>query len=85
MVDFVGQKRAFWICVMMFVVCVPVAIVYALIRDDYYQSLTVWIAVSAVAFVAFVPNWPWLNMNTPKWRDDESETDPKKAVKRKTK
>ena len=70
MADFEGQKFAFYVSAIILLISIPVAIIYGFIVDNYLKGMNVIIYVSAVLFVVFVPNWPWLNRNKPQWRPD---------------
>lgn len=70
MVDFVGQKRIFVISVSMFILTVPLSIIFGFIKDSYQYSLYFCVFSTLLIMVLFVPNWPWLNLNSPQWKDD---------------
>jgi len=70
MVDYVGQRRVFLISTIVLALSVPVSIAVAAFYGNYLYALYVEVAVSAVLMVAFGPNWPYLNLNKPKWRSD---------------
>lgn len=79
MVDFTGQKRATVIPAIIFLIATPLAILYALIKDNYLQGLYFIVVVSAIVIVVFGPPWPYLSMNKPQWRPD-SEFKPNEAA-----
>ena len=70
MVDFVGQKRAFVLSIILFVISVPVSILYAFYKDNYLYSLYLEVVLTGILMVIFGPNWPYLNLNKPEWRPD---------------
>ena len=70
MADFQSQGKIFWISLIVYLLAIPIAIIYAFLADNYLKALFFIIYVTAVLFVLFVPNWPWLNKNKPQWRKD---------------
>lgn len=70
MVDFVGQKRSVLISIFLFVISVPISILYAFYKDNYLYSLYFEVVLTGVLMVIFGPNWPYLNLNKPEWRPD---------------
>lgn len=70
MVDFVGQKRAVIISILLFVLSVPISILYAFYKDNYLYSLYFEVVLTGILMVIFGPNWPYLNLNKPEWRPD---------------
>ena len=71
MVDFVGQKRIFILSVSMFVLTVPLSILFGFVMDSYQYSLYFCVFAALFIDVLFVPNWPWFNINKPNWKEDE--------------
>ncbi|EAX93835.1 hypothetical protein TVAG_177430 [Trichomonas vaginalis G3] len=83
MVDFQGQSFIFWTSAALLTLSVPIAIIYAFIVDNYLKGLMVIVYLSAGLFIAFVPNWPWLNRNKPNWQPDTAYKDPAQENKKK--
>ena len=70
MVDFQGQKRVLIYSIIIFAISIPASIVFAIVQDNFRHALYFCAGVTVFAMVLFGPNWPWLNINPPNWKDD---------------
>lgn len=74
MVDFVGQRRVFMISLWALVLSVPISITIGYISGNYMYALYFVAGVTGLLMIAFVPNWPYLNVNKVAWRPDSDVT-----------
>ena len=70
MVDFQGQKRVLIISIIIFAISIPISIIFAVIQDNFRHALYFCAGVTVFVMILFGPNWPWLNINPPNWKDD---------------
>ena len=70
MADFKGQKLAFYTSLIVCLLSIPVSLVIAAVTSNFLYALYFIAGLTGVLMVAFGPNWPYLNMNSRKWRPD---------------
>ena len=72
MADFKGQRLAFLISAIALILSIPISLVIAAVSGNYLYALYFIAGLTGVLMVLFGPNWPYLNMNSPKWLPDSA-------------